>query len=170
MRPLGAESGFSVINPFAKWGSCRLATGKSEASGWVKLAWYGSIFLWEFSLDKSVNTGIGLLGGSRSPDRTANHSWAIMLVFSEVVGWDACLQMCLGELLSKPRRGWMIKREIRDSWLNWRLHLGTKNLNKSLGPWATYFPWKVCFFFFPAEFCWGLYYWGMNWDRYVELI
>lgn len=59
---------------------------------------------------------------------------------------DACLLTCLGELLSKPRRGWMIKQGTRDSWLNWRLHLGTKNLNKSLGPRATYFPWRVCIF------------------------
>lgn len=102
----------------------------------------GSLVLIKVSTQESDSWG-----GSRSPDSTANHSWAIMLVFSEVVGWDACLRMCLGELLSRPRRGWMIKREIRDSWLNWRLHLGTKNLNKSLGPWATYFPWKVCVFF-----------------------
>lgn len=169
MRPLDAESGFSGISPFAKWGELQTCYWQEWSKPWVKLSWYGSIFLWEFSLDKSVNTGIGLLGGSRSPDRTANHSWAIMLVFSEVVGRGARLQTCLGELLSKPRRGWMIKREIRDSWLNWRLHLGTKNLNKSLGPWATYFPWKVCIFS-PAEFCWGLHYWGMNWDGYVELI
>lgn len=49
---------------------------------------------------------------------------------------------CLPEQTKERLDDW----ETRDSWLNWRLHLGTKNL-KSLGPWATYFPWKVCNFF-----------------------
>lgn len=86
------------------------------------------------------------MGFAVSPDRTCQP-----FLGNNGVTWGgrqgACLLMYLGELLSKPRRGWMIKQEARDSWLNWRLHLGTKNLNKSLIPWATYFPWKVCIFF-----------------------
>jgi len=75
----------------------------------------GAYLLQECSLDESVSAGIGSWEVTVSPDRTCPPH------LGQDVGGGrqgACLLLYWGEQLSQPRRGWMIKQETRDSWLN----------------------------------------------------
>lgn len=156
------------MTPFAKCKSCRSAAGKREASGWMKYSGVeafpsGCLTLGKVScrngtprrvtvsLDKIcqpfLGNNVGIIWGGRQ---------------------DVCFLMYLGEQLSQPRRGWVIKSKTRDSWLNWRVHLGTKNLNLlDLEPLDA--PEKYAFFS-QRLFCWVLLYRGMNWDEYVKVL
>lgn len=150
--------GVSIINPFAKWRELQTCYWQ-EWSKWVSktIRWsisFGSLVLMKVLMQDRTPRGFSL-----SPDRTCQPFLGKNVGVTWGSRWDASF-MYLGELLSKPRRGWMITRET-DSWLNWKLHVGTKHFNKSLGFWATYFPWKVCIFF-QQNFVGGSY-WVINW-------
>lgn len=100
----------------------------------------------------------------------ANHFWALMLVLFEVAGkvpafrcvWVSCWA-------SQGEAGW-----LGEKWgiLGWTEDFicQAKILTNLLNFQTKIFFLKSMHFFFLAKFCWGLCYWGMNWDGYVELI
>lgn len=74
--------------------------------------------LQEFSLEESVSAEIDSWEVTVFPDGTCPPHLGHDVGGVGGGRRGACPLVYWGEQLSQPRRGWMIKQEMRDSWLN----------------------------------------------------